>query len=211
MIFRASGSHLGDTIWFVSHIMDYAKTNPIVEPVLIHELDTQGKSIKDNLTDVMQVVDFPYRWQFVTVAGDYKQFNDFKVWDRIQPVPIMKYQPDIILYQFDGVSSPEKNPTDAEFGTIMTGLNSICPSVMPVGKPLSLHESTEWLMRGKLFLGSDSGMANLCACVGKPMIIFTPDRWKYSVFRVGYPSNCIATPNTPEKLIADVKEFMKGK
>ncbi len=75
-------------------------------------------------------------------------------------------------YQFDGISSPQKNPSDRDTHRILDSLiNDYRLVAIPVGKHMTVAECVEAMANSAFFIGCDSGMSHLAHSVGLPLFL----------------------------------------
>lgn len=79
-------------------------------------------------------------------------------------------QRELIAYQFDGISHSHWNPTDAEVQSFFESLPA--KKLCRIGRPLTLEESMNILLKSSLFIGVSSGMSHLAASAGTPTFIY---------------------------------------
>ena len=80
--------------------------------------------------------------------------------------------------------------------------------MVKLGLPMTLGKAIRELEGASLFLGSDSGMANVCSSVGTTAIIYCPPRHATCVFEPGIPRNVLAVARTPGELASMAAAYM---
>jgi len=77
----------------------------------------------------------------------------------------------IVVYQVDGESAPDKNPSAEDTAHMLTALRGSGFSVMQLGKHLSVNECVSLCAKAVLFVGCCSGMSHLAHSVGVPVYL----------------------------------------
>ena len=77
----------------------------------------------------------------------------------------------IVTYQFDGVSTPEKNPPQEDIDRMLRWIESKGLTPVKVGKDLSIKGCIHLMSKSVLFVGSDSGMSHIAHSVGVPVYL----------------------------------------
>ncbi len=113
--------------------------------------------------------------QLVADPGD-TQLDGFNLW----ATPYMKIvdpwywrgtHPHV-TYQFDGVSSPQKNPSSEQQQIILDHLERVHGyTCIPLGKDRSLAQCAELLATSAFFVGCDSGVSHLAHMTGVPIFL----------------------------------------
>ncbi len=79
---------------------------------------------------------------------------------------------DYVVYQFDGLSSPEKNPALSDQRRILDVIHDTYHlESHQLGKHLSVQENVNMLAGAAFFVGCDSGMSHLAHSVGTPLFL----------------------------------------
>lgn len=131
--------------------------------------------------------------------------DGFNVW-AAEPWPTFKQWSDhtahhYFVAQFDGVSSPEKNPPNSDIIAIGSEVSTLyAMQGILLGKKQTIAECVELMANAAFFVGSDSGMSHLAHCVGLPTFIL----------EYGLP---IVTThrNKPHILCAGATDFLRNK
>ncbi len=77
-----------------------------------------------------------------------------------------------VTYQFDGISSPQKNPPREQQAIILDHLERVLGyTCIPVGKGRPLAECAELLATSAFFVGCDSGVSHLAHMTGVPLFL----------------------------------------
>ncbi len=75
------------------------------------------------------------------------------------------------VYQFDGVWSPEKNPSPEEQAVVLAHLRNAGYTPIRLGKHLSVAQCVDACATALLFVGCCSGMSHLAHSVGTPVYL----------------------------------------
>ncbi len=81
-----------------------------------------------------------------------------------------------VTYQFDGVSSPQKNPSPEDQRILLDRLQRVYGfDCIPLGRGKTLSQCVELLAASHFFVGCDSGMSHLAQMVRVPIFLLEYD------------------------------------
>ncbi len=104
-----------------------------------------------------------------------QELDGFDVWScPVVPTKLRwEFDPQsrLVVYQFDGASSPDKNPSVADSDRILRHLRGQGYMTFVLGKHLSVAECVRACSRAAMFVGCCSGMSHLAHSVGVPVYL----------------------------------------
>lgn len=136
-----------------------------------------GHNFRKRLEEINSV----WNWQCLPKIVDQEPDTDldgFDVW-ACPPVPTtvswshlaFRMPIQYAVYQFDGVSTPGKNPSAEDQQRILQHLRDQGLHVTQLGKHMSVDECVRACAGAVLFVGSCSGMSHLAHSVGVPVYL----------------------------------------
>ena len=168
----AQSSNLGDHWMTVNHLI--TRSYVLREEQRLSRWQ-HGRDFGPRFNEIIDLLQAPERSRVVVVDEPGKQEpGGFDVWTgpawpTKRRWDMLAHRHGPICYQFDGISSPEKNPSAADLEHIVrcfgTG-RSVC-----LGAAQSLDTIVRLLSMARLFVGVDSGMSHIAHSVGVPVII----------------------------------------
>lgn len=168
------GDHWASFSW-LRHVAKATNTRPIVSYMQhghnfkerSHEIDWALDMAGDDISD----------WRpMLTNMEPNTDLDGFDIWS-CPAVPTRvrwEFCPPLqktVVYQFDGQSSPEKNPSLAEQDRILSHIIALGYTPIRLGKHLSVKECVQLCSKAALFVGCSSGMQCLAQSVGVPVFI----------------------------------------
>ncbi len=126
-------------------------------------------------TEIYNVLDLPRPFKLTYEPGN-TPLDGYDIWaTRFFPTVTRwdwRAQHSYAVYQFDGVSSPEKNPSVQDQELILKALfQKYNLRSYSLGAHKSVAENVRLLADAALFVGCDSGMSHLAHSVGTPLFL----------------------------------------
>ena len=220
--------HLGDTIKALTVAIAHIRTtcNAVV-------LDPDTGNVAERIRELLDAFDIPEPVRKKLILGHSGAmastgngvFPDGYLIDTCAWVPTQKTkkqwtEPCIpkIAYQFDGMSSASlKNPPDLDVELFLEFRREAGLKTVRLGKHLTIAECVAALASSSLFVGVDSGMAQISYCTGTPTYIAqyrmgddTMNSWHRNKAKVIYPTLRHFLRCGPQ-LIENAKSRVSGK
>jgi hypothetical protein len=165
---------LGDTIKAIAMVIEYIQRT--CDFVVINPVAPNG-DISGRISELLELLDIPDPVRKKIIIDRSHQTGDAP--DMATWIPSMdtkrrwKEPKSLkVAYQIDGqFGADKKNPPSADADLLLAFFREAGIPLVRIGKRISLHDCVEELAGSSMFIGVDSGMAQLSYCVGTPTYI----------------------------------------
>jgi hypothetical protein len=183
------GDHLGDMLVYVS--AGLIMSERLKAPVTLSTKYNRNAAItKTMVEELAALIDSDGTVISTTEEGTESLGNLWKGGIVGEGIQLLPFKPEYrwrglpgkyVGYQFDGRSSPGKNPPEREIADIIAAApRGLTP--VKLGWPMTIQQSAEALRECGLFVGCDSGLAMMAIAAGVPTYILqygmAIDHWK---------------------------------
>ncbi len=135
-----------------------------------------GRNFGDRLLEIDQALGMQLFSPIMTAAEPTHELDGYDVWHcpAVATRLTWSFNPSgmgVVAYQFDGESSPDKNPSKRDEERILGHLREAGYEPIKLGKHLSVQQCVDLCTVSALFVGSCSGMSHLAHSVGVPVYL----------------------------------------